>query len=70
MSTSTLRTPEQAAEWLVANGISIVDFARQLGVSRYTIHDILRGKRVGRRGQAHKAAVALGIKANPKSLRV
>lgn len=70
MSTSTtIRTAEQAQAWLVANGICVADFARQHGIPRYAIYDVLRGKRVGRRGQAHKAAVLLGMKPDPTSFQ-
>lgn len=70
MSTSTtVRTAEQALAWLVANGICIADLARKHDIPRYAFYDVLRGKRVGRRGQAHKAAVLLGMKPDPKTVQ-
>lgn len=56
------RTRQEAAAWLDHNGISAAEFARAHGFSRMTIVDLLRGKRVGRRGEAHNAAIALGMK--------
>lgn len=65
-----LRTPEQVREWFIANGINVSEWARANGVSRYTVYDLLRGKRVGRRGDSHRAAIALGMKADPESLKL
>lgn len=63
------RTRQEAAEWLNTNGISIAEFARKHGLSRMTVVDLLRGKRVGRRGEAHNAAIALGMKkGNPREI--
>jgi gp16 family phage-associated protein len=56
------RTREEAAAWLDSHGISVAEFARMHGFSRMTVVDLLRGKRVGRRGEAHNAAIALGMK--------
>ena len=61
-----LRTPAQARKWLRANGISATEWATKHGFSRYTVADLLRGKRKGHRGEAHRAAVSLGMKQDPK----
>jgi gp16 family phage-associated protein len=37
-------------------------WAREHGLSERVVYEILRGRFKGRRGQAHKAAVLLGIK--------
>lgn len=67
MSTSPrLRTPAQARKWLEANGINVSEWCRVRGISRYAVADLLRGKSKGYRGDAHKAAVALGMKPDPK----
>jgi gp16 family phage-associated protein len=65
-----LRTPAQAHNWLRANGISATDWAREHGFSRYTVTDLLRGKRKGHRGEAHRAAVLLGMKPDPKDVQL
>ena len=62
------KTPDQVHAELIANGINISEWARDHGFNRYTVVDLLRGKRIGRRGEAHRAAVALGIKADPERL--
>jgi gp16 family phage-associated protein len=58
----TLRTKEQARRWLDEQGLSISEFAAQNNLDRMDICDLLRGKRIGKRGKAHNAAVALGMK--------
>ena len=63
-------TPAQARKWLRANGISATDWAKNNGFSRYTVTDLLRGKRKGHRGEAHRAAVALGMKQDPKDVQL
>lgn len=61
------RTKEEAAAWLDTNGISVAEFARKHGLKRMTVVDLLRGRRKGRRGEAHNAAIALGMKkGNPR----
>jgi len=62
-----LRTPAQARRWLDERGITLTDFAREHGLSRYAVVDVLKGRSKGRYGQAYRAAVALGIRPPPKS---
>ena len=57
-----LRTPQEARDWLESHGVSVAEFARRHGLNRHHVSDALRGKTKGRRGLAHDAAVALGIK--------
>ncbi|NWA28523.1 DNA-binding protein [Pseudomonas gingeri] len=64
----TLRSPSEAKNWLRAQGISISEFARQHDLDSATTYQVLSGAKKGYRGKAHKAAVALGIKANPDQL--
>ena len=61
-----LRTPEEARAWLRSHGVSVTEFARRVGVSRYAIYRALTGDSKGWRAEAHKAAVALGIKPRPE----
>jgi len=44
------KTPAQVRAELVANGVNISEWARDHGFNRYTVVDLLRGKRIGRRG--------------------
>lgn len=55
-------TTEQARENFDRNGISIAEFCRQHGLNRHMVSDLLNGRKKGRRGEAHRAAVLLGIK--------
>lgn len=43
-------------------GISVAEWARANGFSRVNVHHVLSGKAKCRRGEAHRIAVALGIK--------
>ena len=57
-----LLTPEQARADLDRKGKSIADFSRENGLNKNLVSDLLNGRKKGRRGAAHKAAVLLGIK--------
>ncbi len=59
------RTAEQAVLWLRANGVTVSQFARANGLNRNAVQDLLRGRTQGNFGEAHSAAVALGMKAPP-----
>lgn len=58
-----LRTPAQAREDLEAQGISIAQFARDHRLPYGTVYQVLTGDKKGRRGDAHRAAVLLRLKA-------
>lgn len=53
---------EEARERLSLIGKSVTDVARELGVSRETVSNVLNGRVKGTRGDAHKVMVALGLK--------
>ncbi|PJH88842.1 DNA-binding protein [Pseudomonas sp. WCS365] len=55
-------TPEQARAVLDQKGISIAQFSRQNALNSNLVSDLLNGRKKGRRGEAHRAAVLLGIK--------
>ena len=55
-------TPEQARAALDHKGISIAEFCRQYELNRNLVSDLLNVRKKGRRGEAHRAAVLLGIK--------
>lgn len=57
-----LRTAEEVKKDLHRRGKSVPEVAREIGVSSRIVYELLRGRIQGRRGQAHKAAVALGLK--------
>ena len=43
-------------------GVTLSEWARAHNFSRMTVVDVLRGHRVGLRGEAHRVAIALGLK--------
>ncbi len=70
MAPQRLRTPEQVRRWFVENGISQAEWSRKHGFSHLVVRDLLRGKRQGVRGEAHRAAVALRLKPEPKDTQL
>jgi gp16 family phage-associated protein len=61
-SAETRRLDEVQAAFEAA-GVTVSGWARAHGFKRMAVVDVLRGKRVGRSGEAHRVAVALGLKA-------
>jgi gp16 family phage-associated protein len=43
-------------------GISVAEWARANSFSRATVVDVLLGRRAGHHGEAHRVALALGLK--------
>ena len=64
------QSPEACAAWLRANGVNVSQLARDNGLPRLVLVDLLRGKRKGLRGQAHQAAVLLGLQDDPSKLQL
>lgn len=58
-------TPEQARHWFEAAGVSISEWAQSNGFKRDLVYSLLAGRIRGTRGDAHRAAVALGLKRPP-----
>lgn len=50
-----------------SQGISISDWAIAHGFKREQVYAVLNGRTCGRRGAAHRIAVALGLKPAPDS---
>jgi gp16 family phage-associated protein len=57
-----LKTATQVKAELRRKGINVAAWARSNNIHPQTVQDLLRGKLVGHRGQAHRAAVLLGLK--------
>lgn len=55
-------TRDQARKELDRLGISIAEFSRAHGLNANLVSDLLAGRKRGLRGEAHRAAVLLGIK--------
>ncbi|KAF0205504.1 MAG: hypothetical protein FD173_947 [Gallionellaceae bacterium] len=47
---------------MLAEGVNLRAWCRERNLNYWIVRDVLRGRLKGRRGQAHKAAVLLGIK--------
>ena len=65
-ATASLHSDE-AREWFALHGVSIAAWAREHNVSRSTVYEVLAGRRKCHRGDSHKIAVLLGMKAKPAS---
>lgn len=57
-----IRTAAQAKAWLEQQGKSVQEFARENNLDPATTYQVLAGRKKGRRGEAHKVAVVLGMK--------
>lgn len=55
-------TPEEVRQGLSRIGKTTVDLARELGVPVHIVRGVLSRRFKGERGDAHKVAVALGLK--------
>ena len=60
------KTVQQVKTQFEAEGKTVVEWARQNGFSIYSVRAVLAGHNKGRRGQAHRIAVALALKEQPK----
>lgn len=58
-----LRTPEEARAELKRKGVSVTAWALANGFSPNLVFEVLAGRRSPTRGQTHKIAVKLGLKA-------
>jgi len=55
-------------EWFDASGLSITAWAAEHGFRREQVYAFLNGRTTGRRGAAHRIAVALKLKVLPGPL--
>ena len=58
----SVKTREQVIAELARKGITRAQWAAANGLSRFVVYQVLMGKHQGRWGQAHRAAVLLGLK--------
>jgi len=59
---------QKIAAWradLDSRGETVADYCRRYGLDYNAMYDVLRGRAKGRRGNAHKIYVALGLKRAP-----
>jgi len=57
-----LRTAKEARDWLIYQGITVAQWAREHGFNDGLVHEVLAGRKRCLRGQSHNIAVELGIK--------
>jgi gp16 family phage-associated protein len=61
--TMRIRSAKEVRADFDKRGITVADFAREHGFKQPGIvYQVLAGKKKGRRGEAHRAAVLLGMK--------
>lgn len=57
-----MKTPEQVRAEFASQGIAVSAWARAHGLNRWTVFEVLHGRNKGCWGEAHRAAVLLGLK--------
>ncbi|WP_035852072.1 hypothetical protein [Deefgea rivuli] len=62
---SHLKSAEEARKMLQAHGLRISSWADANGFQRAHVYALLEGRARGTSGEAHKIAIALGMKAEP-----
>jgi len=65
MSQSMLRTRSEARAWLARHGVTISSWARSNGFRPSVVASLLAGRTRGQWGEAHQAAVRLGLRPAP-----
>lgn len=60
--THKTKTREQVLAELDKAGTTVTDLAKEIGVPREAVSDLLHGRHKGRRGVAHDIAVYLNLK--------
>lgn len=62
VTSSQPKSLDEVKQWFFNEGIPVKEWAQAHGFRPEAIYALLAGRTVGRRGQAHRAAVALGLK--------
>ncbi len=57
-----VKTRDQAQADILSQGLNVTEWAKRHGLKRKNVYALLYGHSKGRRGQAHDAAVLLGMK--------
>jgi len=57
-----LRTVEEVKKELSDNGLTVSDWAREMGYSPALVYQVFSGRLKCTSGQSHRVAVALGLK--------
>lgn len=56
------KSPEEVKSELARKGVSIAQWAAANGLNVMIVYGLLAGRRKGARGEAHRAAILLGLK--------
>jgi len=64
------RRRDEVRQWFYETGTTVTDWAGARGFHRETIYALLAGRTRGHRGEAHLAAIALGLKRAPQETPV
>lgn len=62
MENGTIRTAQDVRNDFLKKGVSMASWARDNGVSKATLCQVLNGDNAATRGHGHKIAVLLGLK--------
>lgn len=62
---SSPRTPAEVRAWFSRHGVTITQWAQSHGFKPSVVGSLLAGRTQGNWGEAHGAAVALGLKPAP-----
>nr|DAI22378.1 MAG TPA: hypothetical protein [Caudoviricetes sp.] len=60
------QTPETAHQYFIDHGINRSEWCRAMGLKIQVVSDLLRNQLKGTWGEAHIAAVKLGLKRDPQ----
>ena len=64
--TNATRTPDEVKAWLERHGVTIQEWANAHGFKPAVVYTLLEGRTRGTRGEAHRVAIALGMKLAPE----
>lgn len=62
------KTLNEVKQWFFREGLPVTEWAKAHGFRPDAVYALLAGRTVGRRGQAHRAAIALGLKLGSSAL--
>lgn len=62
------RTPQEIRQAFKEHGVTIAEWARARGFSEELVYSVLLGRVLGVRGEGHRIAVALGLKATAQDV--
>lgn len=62
-----VRTQQEVQQWFVDQGLAVSEWAEANGFTTPLVYAVLHGRRKCLRGQSHRIAVALGLKAPPEA---